>query len=170
MSRIKSWSLFESVVSSDKYLITLSSANCILGAKTWIEGTSPSITDRVKAEAEKRWSLYAMLNKITPPSRLAKLSNVELGKVIGERGVRPLRIREEYDDVCRELAGEFHRLFSGFKKGLKIDDKIEFMALLEEHDWIFSDNGDIIKVVDVEDLSNEIGIISDMFGYYYYPA
>ena len=169
MKRLKTFHLFESEVSSDKYLITLSSANSILGAKTWIEGTSHRITDRVKADAEKNWSIYTMLSKITPPPRLRKLSNEELAKEIAERGSRPLRIREEYDDVCRGLLVEFHRLFSGFQK-LKIYDKIEFMALLQEHDWTFCSNGEIIKVVDVEELSDEIDIISDMFGYYYYPA
>jgi len=168
--RIKSFKLFESESISDKYLMTLTSSNSTLDVKTWIEGKSSRITDIIKSDAQKRWSIDVMLSKITPPSHLKRLSNEELVKLIAERGLRPLRIREDYDSICRELIPKFRGLFSDFQSGLKIEDKIEFLSLLVEYDWVLCNNGEIIKVVDVEKLGEEIDIISGMFGYYLYPA
>ena len=171
MRYLKTYKIFESTATGEKYLLTLSSANSMLGAKTWISGTSPRITDKVKSDAESSWSLYAMLNKISPNSRLRRLSNKELAEEIGRRGVRPLRIREEYDEVCKELLPQFHKLFNKFKRELKIDKKIEFMSQLEEEGYTFCDNSDIIKIINFEDLEDEMSIISDIFEYFcLYPA
>ena len=103
MKHLKTYRIFEATATGEKYLLNLSSSNSMLGAKTWIAGTNDRITDKVKASAERSWSLYAMLNRISPNSRLRRLSNKELAEEIDRRGVRPLRIREEYDDVCKEL-------------------------------------------------------------------
>ena len=82
-----------------------------------------------------------------------------------------LRIREEYDEVCKELLPQFHKLFNKFKRELKIDKKIEFMSQLEEEGYTFCDNSDIIKIINFEDLEDEMSIISDIFEYFcLYPA
>jgi hypothetical protein len=163
MKYIKEFKLFESIDDNDKYLLNLSSANNIISAETWIAGTSPRITDRVKADAERSWSLYAVLDKITLPSRLRRLSNKELTDEIRVRGVR--LIRQEYDEVCKELLPEFHRLFKKFK-GLSIDKKVEFMSELEFEEYTFCSNGDIIKIIDKRDLEEEMKMISDKFEYF----
>jgi hypothetical protein len=164
MKYIKEFKLFESIDDNDKYLLNLSSANNIISVETWISGTR-RITDRVKAEAERRWSLYATLNKITPPSRLKGLSNKELTDEIRVRGVKPMRIRQEYDEVCKELLPDFRRLFNKFK-GLSIDKKVEFMSELEFEEYTFCSNGDIIKIIDKRDLEEEMKMISDKFEYF----
>jgi hypothetical protein len=164
MKYIKEFKLFESIDDNDKYLLNLSSANNIISVETWISGTR-RITDRVKAEAERRWSLYAVLNKITPPSRLKGLSNKELTDEIRVRGVKPMRIRQEYDEVCKELLPDFRRLFNKFK-GLSIDKKVEFMSELEFEEYTFCSNGDIIKIIDKKDLEEEMKMISDKFEYF----
>ena len=65
-------------------------------------------------------------------------------------------------------------VFQGLSNGLSnssIDNKLELMSYSEEEDWTFCSNGDIIKVVDVEDLRDELEIISDIFTHYcLYPA
>jgi hypothetical protein len=165
MKYIKEFKLFESIDDNDKYLLNLSSANNQIDVETWIEGTSDRITDRVKADAERSWSLYAVLNKITPPSRLKGLSNKELTDEIRVRGVRPMRIRQEYDEVCKQLLPEFHKLFNKFK-GLSIDKKVEFMSELEFEEYTFCSNGDIIKIIDKRDLEEEMKMISDKFEYF----
>jgi hypothetical protein len=171
MKHLKTYRIFEATATGEKYLLNLSSSNSMLGAKTWIAGTSDRITDKVKASAERSWSLYAMLNRISPNSRLRRLSNKELAEEIDRIGVRPLRIREEYDDVCKELLPQFHKLFNKFKSELKIDKKIEFMSQLEEEGYTFCDNSDIIKIINFEDLEDEMSIISDIFEYCcLYPA
>ena len=164
MKYIKEFKLFESIDDNDKYLLNLCSANNIISVETWISGTR-RITDRVKAEAERRWSLYAVLNKITPPSRLKGLSNKELTDEIRVRGVKPMRIRQEYDEVCKELLPDFRRLFNKFK-GLSIDKKVEFMSELEFEEYTFCSNGDIIKIIDKRDLEEEMKMISDKFEYF----
>ena len=163
MKYIKEFKLFESIDDNDKYLLNLSSANNIISAETWIAGTSDRITDRVKADAERSWSLYAVLDKITLPSRLRRLSNKELTDEIRVRGVR--LIRQEYDEVCKELLPEFHRLFKKFK-GLSIDKKVEFMSELEFEEYTFCSNGDIIKIIYKRDLEEEMKMISDKFEYF----
>jgi len=165
MKYIKEFKLFESIDDDDKYLLNLSSANNIINAETWIAGTSPRITDRVKADAERSWSLYATLRKITLPSRLRRLSNKELTDEIRVRGIRPMRIRQEYDEVCKQLLPDFHRLFNKFK-GLSIDKKVEFMSELEFEEYTFCSNGDIIKIIDKRDLEEEMKMISDKFEYF----
>jgi hypothetical protein len=164
MKYIKEFKLFESIDDNDKYLLNLSSANNIISVETWISGTR-RITDRVKAEAERRWSLYAVLNKITLPNRLRRLSNKELTDEIRVRGVKPMRIRQEYDEVCKELLPDFRRLFNKFK-GLSIDKKVEFMSELEFEEYTFCSNGDIIKIIDKKDLEEEMKMISDKFEYF----
>lgn len=163
MKYIKEFKLFESIDDNDKYLLNLSSANNIISAETWIAGTSDRITDRVKADAERSWSLYAVLTKITLPSRLKGLSNKELTDEIRVRGVR--LIRQEYNEVCKQLLPEFHRLFKKFK-GLSIDKKVEFMSELEFEEYTFCSNGDIIKIIDKRDLEEEMKMISDKFEYF----
>jgi hypothetical protein len=163
MKYIKEFKLFESIDDNDKYLLNLSSANNIISVETWIEGTSDRITDRVKADAERSWSLYAVLDKITPPSRLKGLSNKELTDEIRVRGVR--LIRQEYNEVCKQLLPEFHKLFNKFK-GLSIDKKVEFMSELEFEEYTFCSNGDIIKIIDKRDLEEEMKMISDKFEYF----
>jgi hypothetical protein len=170
MKYIKEFKLFESIDDNDKYLLNLSSANNIISAETWIAGTSDRITDRVKADAERSWSLYAVLNKITLPNRLRRLSNKELTDEIRLIGVRALRIREEYDEVCKELLPDFHRLFKKFKR-LSIDKKVEFMRELEFEGYTFCRNGDIIKIINKKDLKEEMEMISDKFEYFcLYPV
>ena len=163
MKYIKEFKLFESIDDNDKYLLNLSSANNIISVETWIEGTSDRITDRVKADAERSWSLYAVLDKITPPSRLKGLSNKELTDEIRVRGVR--LIRQEYNEVCKQLLPEFHKLFNKFK-GLSIDKKVEFMSELEFEEYTFCSNGDIIKIIYKRDLEEEMKMISDKFEYF----
>lgn len=171
MKHLKEFKLFEATTSTgEKYLLNLSSANSILGAKDWIEG-SHRITDRVRSDAEKNWSLYTTLSKISPSSRLRRLSNKELANEINSRGTGPLRLRGEYDEVCKELLPQFHKLFNKFKRELTIDKKIEFMRELEEEGYTFCDNSDIIKIINWEDLEDEMSIISDKFEYFcLYPA
>jgi hypothetical protein len=165
MKYIKEFKLFESIDDNDKYLLNLSSSNNQISVETWIAGTSDRITDRVKADAERSWSLYATLHKITLPSRLRRLSNKELTDEIRARGIRPMRIREEYDEVCKQLLPEFHRLFKKFK-GLSIDKKVEFMSELEFEEYTFCSNGDIIKIIYKRDLEEEMKMISDKFEYF----
>jgi len=170
MKYIKEFKLFESIDDNDKYLLNLSSANSIVGPEGWLLNNNPRITDKVKVDAEKNWSLYATLNKITLTSRLRRLSNKELTDEIKVRGVRPMRIREEYDEVCKQLLPEFHRLFNKFKR-LSIDKKVEFMSELEFEGYTFCSNGDIIKIIDKRDLEEEMQMISDKFEYFcLYPV
>jgi hypothetical protein len=170
MKYIKEFKLFESIDDNDKYILNLSSANNQIDVETWIEGTSDRITDRVKADAERSWSLYAVLNKITLPNRLRRLSNKELTNEIKIRGIRPMRIREEYDEVCKELLPDFHRLFKKFKR-LSIDKKVEFIRELEFEGYTFCRSGDIIKIINKKDLKEEMEMISDKFEYFcLYPV
>jgi hypothetical protein len=169
MKHIKEFKLFESIDDNDKYLLNLSSSNSSISVEGWLNN-SPRITDKIKADAERYWSLYAVLNKIALPSRLRRLSNKELTDEIRVRSVRPLRIREEYDDVCKELIPEFHRLFKKFKR-LSIDKKVEFMSELQFEEYTFCSNGDIIKVINKRDLEEEMQMISDKFEYFcLYPV
>jgi hypothetical protein len=171
MKYIKEFKLFESIDDNDKYLLNLSSANSMIDVEGWLNN-SPRITDKVKADAERSWSLYAVLNKITLPNRLRRLSNKELTNEIkiSNDVVRALRIREEYDDVCKELLPDFHRLFKKFKR-LSIDKKVEFMRELEFEGYTFCRNGDIIKIINKKDLKEEMEMISDKFEYFcLYPV
>jgi hypothetical protein len=96
MKRIIPYKLFESTTeeNNDKYILNLSSANSVLGVEEWTS-KSTRITDSIKASAEKGWSLYAMLNKVTLPPRLGRLSNKDVGEQIRVRGgVRPMRIEK----------------------------------------------------------------------------
>jgi hypothetical protein len=161
MKHIKEFKLFESNNDDDKYLLNLSSANSVIGVETWISDGASNINDRVKSDAEKGWSLYAMLTKITLSNRLNRLSNKELGDEIRLRG-RGMRIREEYDEVCKELLPDFHKLFNKFKR-LSIEKKVEFLRELEFEDYRFCSNGDIIKVISKKDLKEEMEMISDKF-------
>jgi hypothetical protein len=168
MKRILSYKLFESVEeNNDKYILNLSSANSVLGAEAWIS-KSPRITDSIKASAEKGWSLYAMLHKMTLPARLGRLSNKEIAEEIKVRGVRPMRIREEYDEVCKELLPQVHKLFNKFK-GLSIEKKVDFVTELELYGYTICPSGDIIKIIDRKDLEYEIDDIYSLFqfGYQY---
>jgi hypothetical protein len=169
MKHIKEFKLFESIDDNDKYLLNLSSSNSSISVEGWLNN-SPRITDKIKADAENNWSLYAVLNKITLPSRLRILSNKELTDEIRVRGVRTLRIREEYDEVCKQLLPDFHKLFKKFKR-LSIDKKVEFMSELQFEEYTFCRNGDIIKIINKRDLEEEMQMISDKFEYYcLYPA
>ena len=45
------------------------------------------------------------------------------------------------------------------------------MSYLEEEGWTFCSSGDIIKVVNLEELQDELEIISDIFTHYcLYPV
>jgi len=169
MKRIISYKLFESAIEdNDKYILNLSSANSMLGVESWIS-KSPRITDSIKASAEKSWSLYAMLHKMTRiPARVGKLSNKEIAEEIKVRGVRPMRIREEYDEVCKELLPQVHKLFNKFK-GLSIEKKVDFVTELELYGYTICPSGDIIKIIDRKDLEYEIDDIYSLFqfGYQY---
>lgn len=118
MKYIKEFKLFESIDDNDKYLLNLSSANNIINAETWIAGTSPRITDRVKADAERSWSLYAVLNKITPPSRLKGLSNKELTDEIRVRGIRPMGLlpKATYFKLKKEVDAQLQGMYFRAKK------------------------------------------------------
>ena len=165
MKRIISYKLFESAEDNDKYILNLSSANSILGAESWIS-KSPRITDSIKASAEKSWSLYAMLHKMTRiPARVGKLSNKDLANQIRVRGIRPMRIREEYDEVCKQLLPQFHKLFNKFKR-LTIEKKVDFMIEIEVEGYTICPSGDIIKIIDKKDLEYELDVISSIFQYF----
>lgn len=166
MKRIISYKLFESAIEdNDKYILNLSSANSILGAESWIS-KSPRITDSIKSSAEKSWSLYAMLHKMTRiPARVGKLSNKEIAEQIRVRGVRPMRIREEYDEVCKQLLPQFHKLFNKFKR-LTIEKKVDFMIEIEVEGYTICPSGDIIKIIDKKDLEYELDVISSIFQYF----
>jgi hypothetical protein len=165
MKRILSYKLFESVEeNNDKYILNLSSANSVLGVEAWIS-KSPRITDSIKASAEKGWSLYAMLHKMTLPARLGRLSNKDIGEQIRVTGIRPMRIREEYDEVCKQLLPQFHKLFNKFKR-LTIEKKVDFMIEIEVEGYTICPSGDIIKIIDKKDLEYELDVISSIFEYF----
>ena len=165
MERIIPYKVFESITDNDKYLLNLSSANSIIGAEAWIS-KSPRITDDIKAKAEKGWSLYAMLNKITRiPVRVGRLSNKEIANQIRVTGIRPMRIREEYDEVCKQLLPQFHKLFNKFKR-LTIEKKVDFMIEIEVEGYTICPSGDIIKIIDKKDLEYELDVISSIFQYF----
>jgi hypothetical protein len=167
MKRIIPYKLFESTTeeNNDKYILNLSSANSVLGVEEWTS-KSTRITDSIKASAEKGWSLYAMLNKVTLPPRLGRLSNKDIGEQIRVRGgVRPMRIREEYDEVCKQLLPQFHKLFNKFKR-LSIEKKVEFMIEIEVEGYTICPSGDIIKIIDKKDLEYELDVISSIFQYF----
>ena len=163
MKRIISYKLFESTTedNNDKYILNLSSANSMIGAEAWISN-SPRITDSIKASAEKSWSLYAMLHKITIPARF---SNKDLANQIRVTGIRPMRIREEYDEVCKQLLPQFHKLFNKFKR-LTIEKKVDFMIEIEVEGYTICPSGDIIKIIDKKDLEYELDVISSIFQYF----
>ena len=166
MKRIISYKLFESAIEdNDKYILNLSSANSQIGIDPWIS-KSPRITDSIKASAEKSWSIYAMLHKMTRiPARVGKLSNKEIAKEIRVRGVRPMGIREEYDEVCKQLLPQFHKLFNKFKR-LTIEKKVDFMIEIEVEGYTICPSGDIIKIIDKKDLEYELDVISSIFQYF----
>lgn len=165
MERIIPYKLFESITDNDKYLLNISSANSIIGAESWIS-KSPRITDDIKAKAEKSWSLYAMLNKITRmPVRVGRLSNKEIANQIKVTGIRPMRIREEYDEVSKQLLPKFHKLINKFKS-LSIERKVEFMIELEVEGYTICPNSDIIKIINKKDLEEELEVISGIFRYF----
>ena len=163
MKRIISYKLFESTTedNNDKYILNLSSANSQVGIEPWIS-KSPRITDSIKASAEKSWSLYAMLHKITIPARF---SNKDLANQIRVTGIRPMRIREEYDEVCKQLLPQFHKLFNKFKR-LTIEKKVDFMIEIEVEGYTICPSGDIIKIIDKKDLEYELDVISSIFQYF----
>ena len=167
MKRIISYKLFESVIEdNDKYMLNLSSANSQIGIEPWIS-KSPRITDSIKASAEKSWSIYAMLHKVTRiPAKVGRLSNKEIAEQIRVRGgVRPMRIREEYDEVCKQLLPQFHKLFNKFKR-LTIEKKVDFMIEIEVEGYTICPSGDIIKIIDKKDLEYELDVISSIFQYF----
>ena len=165
MKRIISYKLFESTEDNDKYILNLSSANSQIGIEPWIS-KSPRITDSIKASAEKSWSIYAMLHKMTRiPARVGKLSNKDLANQIRVRGIRPMRIREEYDEVCKQLLPQFHKLFNKFKR-LTIEKKVDFMIEIEVEGYTICPSGDIIKIIDKKDLEYELDVISSIFQYF----
>lgn len=167
MKRIISYKLFESTTedNNDKYILNLSSANSQVGIEPWIS-KSPRITDSIKASAEKSWSIYAMLHKMTRiPARVGKLSNKEIAEQIRVTGVRPMRIREEYDEVCKQLLPQFHKLFNKFKR-LTIEKKVDFMIEIEVEGYTICPSGDIIKIIDKKDLEYELDVISSIFQYF----
>jgi hypothetical protein len=107
-----------------------------------------------------------MLNKVTLPPRLGRLSNKDIGEQIRVRGgVRPMRIREEYDEVCKQLLPQFHKLFNKFKR-LSIEKKVEFMIEIEVEGYTICPSGDIIKIIDKKDLEYELDVISSIFQYF----
>ena len=157
--------VFESITDNDKYLLNLSSANSIIGDEAWIS-KSPRITDDIKSKAEKGWSLYAMVNKITRiPVRVGRLSNKEIANQIKVTGIRPMRIREEYDDVSKQLLPKFHKLINKFKS-LSIERKVEFIIELEVEGYTICPNSDIIKIINKKDLEEELEVISGIFRYF----
>lgn len=167
MKRIISYKLFESTTedNNDKYILNLSSANSQIGIEPWIS-KSPRITDSIKASAEKSWSIYAMLHKMTRiPARVGKLSNKEIAEQIRVTGIRPMRIREEYDEVCKQLLPQFHKLFNKFKR-LTIEKKVDFMIEIEVEGYTICPSGDIIKIIDKKDLEYELDVISSIFQYF----
>jgi len=167
MKKIISYKLFESTTedNNDKYILNLSSANSQIGIEPWIS-KSPRITDSIKASAEKSWSIYAMLHKMTRiPARFGKLSNKDLANQIRVTGVRPMRIREEYDEVCKQLLPRFHKLFNKFKS-LTIEKKVDFMIEIEVEGYTICPSGDIIKIIDKKDLEYELDVISSIFQYF----
>lgn len=164
MKRIISYKLFESAIEdSDKYILNLSSANSIIGVERWLYDSN--ISDTIKDKAHS-WSLYALLSKMTRiPVRVGRLSNKEIAEQIKVRGgVRPMRIREEYDDVCKQLLPQFHKLFNKFKS-LPIEKKVEFMIEIEVEGYTICPNG-IIKIIDKKDLEEELEVISSIFQYF----
>ena len=164
MKRIISYNLFESAIEdNDKYILNLSSANSVIGIERWLDDSN--ISDTIKDKANS-WSLYAMLNKITRiPVRVGRLSNKEIAEQIKLRGIRPMRIREEYDEICKQLLPQFHKLFNKFKR-LPIEKKVEFMIELEVEGYTICPNSDIIKIIDKKDLEEELGVISSIFQYF----
>lgn len=163
MKRIISYKLFESIEDNDKYILNLSSANSIIGIERWLDDSN--ISDTIKDKAHS-WSLYAMLSKITRiPVRVGRLSNKEIAEQIKVRGIRPMRIREEYDEICKQLLPQFHKLFNKFKR-LPIEKKVEFMIELEVEGYTICPNSDIIKIIDKKDLEEELGVISSIFQYF----
>ena len=146
MKRIISYKLFESdIEDNDKYILNLSSANSIIGVERWLYDSN--ISDTIKDKAHS-WSLYSLLSKMTRiPVRVGRLSNKEIAEQIKVRGIRPMRIREEYDEICKQLLPQFHKLFNKFKR-LPIEKKVEFMIELEVEGYTICPNSDIIKIID----------------------
>ena len=163
MKHLKTYKIFESN-DNDKYLLNLSSANSIIGSERWITDYS-NVSDRIKRDANS-WSLYPMMNKITTiPARISRLSNKEIADQIKVRGIRTIRIRQEYDEVCNLLLPQFNKLFGKFKR-LPLEKKVEFMAELQAEDYVFCTNSDIIKIIDKKDLEYELDMISSKFQYF----
>jgi hypothetical protein len=94
------------------------------------------------------------------------LSNKDIGEQIRVRGgVRPMRIIEEYDEVCKQLLPQFHKLFNKFKR-LTIEKKVDFMIEIEVEGYTICPSGDIIKIIDRKDLEYELDVISSIFEYF----
>jgi len=163
-NNMKYLKLFESAIEdNDKYILNLSSANSVIGIERWLDDSN--ISDTIKDKAHS-WSLYALLNKITRiPVRVGRLSNKEIAEQIKVRGIRPMRIREEYDEVCKKLLPQFHKLFNRFKS-LPIEKKIDFMIELRVEGYTICPNTDIIKIINKKDLEEELEVISSIFQYF----
>lgn len=107
MKYLDTYQLFESADEGDKYLLNLSSANSMIGVERWISDYS-NISDVIKRGASS-WSLYPMLNKLTRiPISVRNLSNNEIANQIRVRGIGPMRLRKEYDEVSKNLLPQFH--------------------------------------------------------------
>jgi hypothetical protein len=164
MKYLDTYQLFESVDEGDKYLLNLSSANSMIGVERWISDYS-NVSDVIKRCASS-WSLYPMLDKLTRiPISARNLSNKEIADQIRVRGIRPMRLGQEYDEVSKNLLPQFHNLFKKFKS-LPIEKKVEFMVELQSEDYVFCTGGDIIKVIDKRDLKDELDIISNKFQHF----
>ena len=87
----------ESADEGDKYLLNLSSANSMIGVERWISDYS-NVSDVIKRCAIS-WSLDPMLDKLTRiPISARNLSNKEITDQIRVRGIRPMRLGQEYDN------------------------------------------------------------------------
>ena len=157
--------IFESFEDTNKYLIELSSANS--------RGVNRNSDDSIKQDAEKWWSMGGYVYELDMAKKYKSFSNEDLTKKIaGKTDVNKFgidyegflqsskfRFKKEIDpDKTRNI----NEYLSYFKNHLKIDQKLEFVEILEEYGFIIVRNSYIYKVVDGSEIDENIQTVIDI--------
>lgn len=157
--------VFESFEDTNKYLIELGSTNS--------RGVNRDSDESIKQDAEKWWSMYGKVYKLDMPKKYKSLSNEDLSKkVAGKTDVdkfgrdiegflqsSKFRFKKEIDQDKTRNIDEY---LSYFKDYLKIDQKLEFLEILEEYGFIIVRSSYIYKVVDASEIDENINNVRNI--------
>lgn len=150
---MKHLKVFESFEDTNKYLIELGSANS--------HGVNRESDERTKKSAEEWWSMLGYVYKLDFSKRYNSLSNEDLTKCISNnfRDLPSIRFKKEYDGL---KTIELNKYLSYFKNYLKIDQKLEFLEVLEEYGFLIINQSYIYKIVDASEIDENINNVRDI--------